>query len=303
MGLLDGKVAIVTGAGRGIGRGEAVLLASHGASVVVNDVGGEWDGTGADDRPATQVVEEITEAGGRAVANGDDVADWEGAQRLIQTAIDTFGDLHILVNNAGILRDGMSFNLDEEAWDSVIRVHLKGHFAPSHHAARYWREQSKAGVEVPRRIINTTSESGLFGNAGQANYSAAKAGIASLSIVLSRELAKYGVTVNCVAPRARTRMTAGTFGGFDEPGDDTFDEWSPDNIAPTVGFLASDEAGDITGQVFVVWADRVHLMTGWSPVHTAEGDGKRWTVEGLVAQKSEMFADRDRGSPPMGFGL
>lgn len=303
MGLLDGKVAIVTGAGRGIGRGEALLLASHGASVVVNDMGGEWDGTGTDDRPATHVVEEIADAGGTAVANRDDVADWEGAERLVRTAVDTFGDLHILVNNAGILRDGMSFNLDEEAWDSVIRVHLKGHFAPSRHAAVYWREQAKAGVEAQRRIINTSSESGLFGNAGQANYSAAKAGIASLSIVLSRELAKYGVTVNCVAPRARTRMTAGTFGGFEEPDEGAFDEWSPDNIAPTVGFLATDEASDITGQVFVVWADRVHLMSGWSPVHTAEAGGERWTVEGLIAQKSEIFGEHEPGSPPMGFGL
>ncbi len=291
MGVLDGKVAIVTGAGRGIGRGEAILLASEGAKVVVNDLGGDWDGTGKDDRPAQQVVEDIIAAGGEAVANYDDVADWDGADRLINQAIDTYGDLDILVNNAGILRDGMSFNLDEAAWDAVIRVHLKGHFSPAHHAAVYWRAQAKAGKDVSGRIINTSSESGLYGNAGQANYAAAKAGIASLTVVLAHELTKYGVTVNCIAPRARTRMTERTFEGFGKVEEGKFDEWSPDNVAPTVGFLSSDAAADINGQVFVVWADHVYLMSGWSVDYTAERSGQRWTVQELIEQKDKMFAD------------
>ena len=202
MGSLDGKVAIVTGAGRGLGRSHALLLAEHGAKVVVNDLGGEWDGSGEDSRPAQQVVEEIKAAGGDAAANYDSAADWSGAEKLIRQAIDSFGGLDILINNAGILRDKMSFNMDESDWDSVINVHLKGHFAPSHHAARYWREKAKAGEALSARIVNTASEAGLYGNAGQANYGAAKAGIAALTIVMARELQRYGVTVNAISPRA-----------------------------------------------------------------------------------------------------
>jgi NAD(P)-dependent dehydrogenase (short-subunit alcohol dehydrogenase family) len=300
MGALDGKVAIVTGAGRGIGRGHALLLASEGARVVVNDLGGEWDGTGADTRHAQQVADEITKAGGEAAANYDDVADWEGAQRLVNQAIETWGDLNILVNNAGILRDRMSFNMSEEDWDSVIRVHLKGHFAPSRFAAVYWRERSKAGDEVYGRIVSTSSESGLFGNAGQANYAAAKAGIASLTIVLARELEKYGVTVNAIAPRARTRMTEGTFEGFGAGGGEGFDEMHPDNIAPLIGFLASPAAADVSGQVFVLWGGKINRMGGWHIESTVD-KGDRWTVEELAAKKADLFGPDGGKIPPMSF--
>ena len=267
MGALDGKVAIVTGAGRGIGRGEALLLASEGAKVVVNDLGGAREGEGADKTPAQEVADEIVSGGGEAVANYDDVASWPGAESLIGQAVEAFGKLDILVNNAGILRDGMSFNLSEADWDSVIRVHLKGHFAPSRFAAVYWREQSKAGEPVAGRIINTSSESGLFGNAGQSNYAAAKAGIASMTIVLARELQKYGVTVNAMAPRARTRLTD-TVAGADQlmaAKEGEFDAWDPDNMGPLIGFLASDAAADVSGQVFVMWGDRVLPDAGLVP--------------------------------------
>jgi len=306
MGALDGKIAIVTGAGRGIGRGEARLLAAEGAQVVVNDVGAAPEGEGTDATPAQAVVDEIVADGGRAVANADDIASWDGAERLVAQAVDTFGRLDILVNNAGILRDSMSFNMDEAAWDSVIRVHLKGHFAPCHFAARHWRARGKAGeADLRGRIINTASESGLFGNAGQANYAAAKSGIVSMTVVLARELAKYGVTANAIAPRARTRLTA-TVGGADSfmaPKEGEYDPWDPDNIAPTVGFLASDAAADISGQVFVVWGARVYLMAPWQLAATLDRGDARWTVDELIAQKDDLFADRSSAIPPMGFGL
>jgi NAD(P)-dependent dehydrogenase (short-subunit alcohol dehydrogenase family) len=307
MSALDGKVAIVTGAGRGIGRGEALLLASEGAKVVVNDLGVAAEGEGADKTPAQEVVDEIVAGGGDAVANYDDVASWPGAESLVGQAIDAFGKLDILVNNAGILRDGMSFNLSEEEWDSVIRVHLKGHFAPSRFAAGYWRERSKAGEPVSGRIINTSSESGLFGNAGQSNYAAAKAGIASMTIVLARELEKYGVTVNAIAPRARTRLTA-TVAGADQlmsAKEGEFDAWNPDNMAPLIGFLASDAAADVSGQVFVMWGDHVYLMRGWSLANELTAGGKRWTVDDLIDRKAELFAPVEHGSaiPSMAFSM
>jgi NAD(P)-dependent dehydrogenase (short-subunit alcohol dehydrogenase family) len=307
MGALDGKVAVVTGAGRGIGRGEALLLASEGAKVVVNDLGGARQGEGADKTPAQEVADEIIAGGSEAVANYDDVASWSGAEGLIAQAVEAFGRLDILVNNAGILRDGMSFNLSEEDWDNVIRVHLKGHFAPSRFAAVYWREQSKAGQPVAGRIINTSSESGLFGNAGQSNYAAAKAGIASMTIVLARELQKYGVTVNAIAPRARTRLTD-TVAGADQlmaAKEGQFDAWHPDNMAPLIGFLASDAAADVSGQVFVMWGDSVYLMRGWSLANELAAGGKRWTVEDLITHKSELFAPVENGSaiPSMAFSM
>ncbi|MFZ4584139.1 MAG: SDR family oxidoreductase [Acidimicrobiia bacterium] len=302
MGLLDGKVAIVTGAGRGIGRSHALLLASEGAKIVVNDLGGGREGDGADATPAEQVASEIVAAGGAAVANHENIATWPGAEALINQAVSAFGKLDILVNNAGILRDGMSFNLTEEEWDSVITVHLKGHFAPSHFAARYWREQAKSGEVTSGRIINTSSESGLFGNAGQANYAAAKAGIASMTIVMARELAKYGVTVNAIAPRARTRMTETIPGAADfmVAKEGEFDQWSPDNISPIIGFLASDAAADISGQTFIVWADHVYSTTGWRILNdVAKGD--RWTVSELVEKKGDLFAGGSSEIPPMSF--
>jgi 3-oxoacyl-[acyl-carrier protein] reductase len=288
VGRLEEKVAVVTGAGRGIGRGEALLLAAEGASVVVNDV----------DRDAAQaVVDEIAAAGGKGLANTDDVSTWSGGADVVRTAVEELGGLDILVNNAGILRDAMSFNLEEEAWDAVIAVHLKGHASCSRAAAVHWRERSKAGEKVSGRIINTSSEAGLFGNAGQLNYSAAKAGIASMAAVLARELWRYGVTANTIAPRARTRMTEALLGLSAEA--DGFDEWDPDNIAPVVAWLATDEAAHITGQVFMVFGGQVHVLQGWTSAGKLERDA-RWTVDELEAQAGELFGGRDTGVPPLG---
>ncbi|MBV6507701.1 MAG: putative short-chain type dehydrogenase/reductase [Acidimicrobiales bacterium] len=297
MGLLEGKVAIVTGAGRGIGRCEALKLAGEGATVVVNDFDGP-DDTGS--TPAEQVVGQIEATGGKAVANRDDVADFKGAESLVDQAIQRYGQLDILVNNAGFIRDAMSFSMSEADFDAVVNVHLKGHFAPSHYAGAHWRERSKAGEQVSGRIINTVSEAGLYGLAGQMNYVAAKAGIAAMTISLGRELGKYGVTANAIAPRARTRMTETVLTGL-EPQEGQFDEWDPGNIAPVVAWLASDAAAEVNGQVFVVFANRVHLMNGWGLESTIETEGQ-WTVEDLVSRSEDLFADRDRGLPQPGFG-
>jgi NAD(P)-dependent dehydrogenase (short-subunit alcohol dehydrogenase family) len=260
-GICEGRVAVVTGAGRGIGREHALSLAREGAKVVVNDLGGNVDGTGDDLSPAQQVVAEITGAGGAAVANGDDVSSWEGAQRLINTAIETYGDLHVVVNNAGILRDRMLTNMTEEEWDAVVRVHLKGTFAPARWAAAYWREQVKAGKTVDGRIINTTSVSGIYGNPGQTNYGAAKAGIAAFTNIAALELHRYGVTVNAVAPVALTRMTEGL-----PPRPETDEEReqrSPRWIAPIVTWLASDQSRHVTGRVFEASGQFLAIADGW----------------------------------------
>ncbi len=299
MGMLDGKVAIVTGAGRGIGREEALLLASEGAKVIVNDVGASVDGGGGDKHPAEEVVELIKKGGSDGAVNASDVSSWSGAKELIDQAVDTFGQLDILVNNAGILRDKMSFNMDESDWDDVIRVHLKGHFAPSHHAAVYWRGRAKAGEQVTGHIINTSSEAGLYGNAGQANYSAAKAGIASMTWVLARELERYGITVNSISPRARTRMTENLFGEMTKGGEG-FDEWDPRNIAQLVAFLASDAASDVTGQNFVVFGGNVWAMGGFHPVGEIHRDSM-WTPEELAGAKEELFKGISSGLPKFSF--
>ena len=259
--LCEGRVAIVTGAGRGIGREHALSLASHGAKVVVNDVGGNIDGSGGDQSPAQMVVEEITAMGGEAVANGDSVASWEGAQRLINTAIETFGDLHVLVNNAGILRDRVLINMTEEEWDAVIAVHLKGTFGPSRWAATYWREQTKAGRTCDARIINTTSVSGIYGNPGQTNYGAAKAGIAAFTNIAALELSRYGVTVNAVGPVALTRMTEGLSSAPET--DEEREMRSPRWIAPIVTWLASSESAGVTGTVFEASGKVLAVAEGW----------------------------------------
>ena len=259
--LCEGRIAVVTGAGRGIGREHALSLAAHGAKVVVNDVGAAVDGSGGDLSPAEQVVQEIKGMGGEAVANGDSVSSWEGAQRLINTAIETFGDLHVVVNNAGILRDRVLANMTEEEWDAVINVHLKGTFAPSRWAAAYWRERAKAGQPVDGRIINTTSVSGIYGNPGQTNYGAAKAGIAAFTNIAALELARYGVTVNAVAPVALTRMTEGL--GPAPETDEQREMRSPRWIAPIVTWLASAESKDVSGRVFEASGDVLAIAEGW----------------------------------------
>ncbi|MGI8793492.1 MAG: SDR family oxidoreductase [Acidimicrobiales bacterium] len=291
MGALDGRVAIITGAGRGIGREHALLFAQEGAKVVVNDLGGAVDGSGDDRSPAQQVVDEIKAIGGEAVANGDNVADWEGGQRLVNAAIEAFGDLHVLVNNAGILRDRVLVNMTEEEWDSVIHVHLKGHFIPARWAAAYWREQSKAGKEVSGSIINTSSTSGLLGNPGQANYGAAKAGIAAFSVILGQELTRYGVRTNAIAPAARTRMTEATpgLGEIVKAPEDAskFDIWDPANISPLVAYLATENC-PANGKVFFVQGGKVSLFQGWTMDKTIEKDD-RWTVAELENEMKQLL--------------
>jgi len=291
---LNGKVAIVTGAGRGIGRAHALALAAAGAKVVVNDLGGSLAGEGADATPAEQVVAEIEAAGGTAVADGENVADFEGAGRLVRHAIDAFGRLDILVNNAGILRDRMLVNMTEDEWDAVIAVHLKGHFATTRHAAAYWRERAKDGEAVRARVINTSSPSGVFGNVGQTNYGAAKAGIAGFTVIAAQELARYGVTVNCLAPNARTRMTEETFQMGDRP--DGFDPLDPANISPVVVALCADEAQDITGQVFHIWGGAVNALRGWTAAELFQRDDG-WDADDLLAALRERFPN---GATPDG---
>jgi NAD(P)-dependent dehydrogenase (short-subunit alcohol dehydrogenase family) len=299
MGLFDGKVAVVTGSGRGIGRSEALLLAREGAKIVVNDLGGSGAGEGSDQTPAQQVVDEIKAAGGEGVANYDDCASWSGAEAMIKQAIDSFGGLDVLICNAGILRDKMSFNMTEEEFDSVIRVHLKGHFAPSHFAGAYWREKAKAtGEPAHAAIVMTSSEAGLYGNAGQTNYAAAKMGIAAMTIVIARELERSGVRVNAIAPVAATRLL-GTVGAGEELANDP--RMSPENPAAGAVWLASPLAEGISGQVLKIAGGVAQIVQGWTPVTQIRSE-EVWTIEALDKGRSTLFADRDPGVPPFRVG-
>jgi NAD(P)-dependent dehydrogenase (short-subunit alcohol dehydrogenase family) len=286
MGALDGRIAIITGAGRGIGREHALLFAAEGAKVVVNDIGAGLDGSTQAASAAEEVVAEIEAFGGVALANHDNVATWEGGERLVASTVEAFGDLHVLVNNAGILRDRVLVNLSELDWDAVINVHLKGHFVPTRHAAAYWRERAKAGHDVKASVINTSSTSGLLGNVGQSNYGAAKAGIAAFTVIIAEELARYGVRANAIAPAARTRMTESTPGLSDvvvKPSDAaTFDVWDPANISPLVAALAT-ESCPLTGRVYFVQGGTVRLFRNWTMTSSLEKDD-RWTVEELAAK-------------------
>ncbi|MGV9949846.1 SDR family oxidoreductase [Rhodococcus aetherivorans] len=278
---LDAKTVIVTGAGRGIGREHALLFAEEGANVVVNDLGGAADGSGSTSGPADSVVAEIRARGGSAIANGDDVADSNGAARIVQAAVDTFGDLHGLVNNAGILRDRVLVNISEEDWDLVVRVNLRGTFLMTRAAANYWRTQSKSGQQPNASVVNTSSESGVFGNPGQANYAAAKSAVATLTQVGAKELSRYGVRVNAILPQARTRLTEGAFGDALAAKEGEFDRWDPANVSPFVGYLLSPQC-QLTGEVFLVGGSRVQRIKPWEkdPDWKLTADS-RWTLDGL----------------------
>ena len=299
-GICDGRVVVVTGAGRGIGREYALELARQGALVVVNDLGAEPDGTGASPGPAGDVVEEIRGLGGEAVADGEDVSDWDGSARMIQRAIDTFGRIDVLINNAGILRDRMLVNMSEQEWDLVTKVHLKGTFAPSRHVAAHWRAESKEqGGPLDARIINTTSVSGIFGNPGQTNYGAAKAGIAGFTVIAARELERYGITVNAISPGALTRLTEGLNPDRETVPEGRFDPGAPDNIAPVAVWLASAESREVTGRVFLVAGGTVSVGEGWNRGPTATKDA-RWdpaelggVIPGLVAEAAANATMRD----------
>jgi NAD(P)-dependent dehydrogenase (short-subunit alcohol dehydrogenase family) len=297
--ICEGRVAIVTGAGRGLGREHALELARQGAKVVVNDLGASADGVGASSDPANEVVALIEQMGGQAVANGDDVADFEGARRMVQQAIDTFGGLDVLVNNAGFLRDRMVVNTGEEEWDAVIRVHLRGHFAPLRHASAYWRAEAKEGRIRAARVVNTSSGAGLQGSVGQATYSAAKAGIAGLTLVAAQELGRYGVTVNAIAPVARTRMTEEVFAETMARPDSGFDAVDPANVSPVVAWLASEDAADVTGRVIEVEGGRICIEEGWRHGPTVD-IGRRWDADDVGPTVRDLLAKAEAPEPVYG---
>lgn len=302
-GINAGRVVVVTGAGRGIGREHALAFAASGAKVVVNDIGAGLDGSATGESPGEQVVAEITAAGGEAVVNGADVADWEGARSLVTTAVDTFGGLDVLVNNAGFLRDRMLVSMSESDWDDVVRVHLKGHFATLRHAAEYWRAESKAGRQRQARVINTSSGAGLYGSVGQGNYSAAKAAIAELTIQAAAEMKGYGITVNAIAPSARTRMTTSAGDAMAAqmaaPADGSFDAMDPANVSPLVVWLGSRESGDVTGRVFEVEGGKISVSDGWQ--RSAQRDkGDRWDPAELGPVVADILAEAPTPFPVYG---
>jgi NAD(P)-dependent dehydrogenase (short-subunit alcohol dehydrogenase family) len=286
--ICEGRVVIITGAGRGIGRAHALEFARQGAKVVVNDLGAELDGSGGSTGPAGEVVEEIRAAGGEAIANGADVADFEATRTLVASTVEHFGRLDVVVNNAGFLRDRMFVGTSEEEWDAVVRVHLKGHFCLSRHACEYWRNQSKAGEGVDARIINTSSGAGLQGSIGQSNYSAAKGGIATLTLIQAAELGRYGVTANAIAPAARTRMTEAIFTDMVAPEDGSFDENAPENISPLVVWLGSSESRDVTGRVFEVKGGMIGVSDGWRDGPTVD-KGARWEPDEVGAAVADVI--------------
>jgi NAD(P)-dependent dehydrogenase (short-subunit alcohol dehydrogenase family) len=292
--LCEGRVVIVTGAGRGIGRAHALAFARAGAKLVVNDLGVENDGAGGGAGPAGEVVEAIRAAGGEAIADGADVSDWQATGQLVRNAIDHFGGLDVVVNNAGFVRDRMFVGTSEEEWDAIVRVHLKGHFCLSRHACEYWRGRSKAGEAIDARIINTSSGAGLQGSVGQSNYSAAKGGIASLTLVQAAELGRYGITANAIAPAARTRMTEGVFADMAAPTDGSFDENAPENISPLVVWLGSAESRDVSGRVFEVKGGMIGVSDGWRDGPSVD-KGARWEPDEVGAAVHDLLV---KAQPP-----
>jgi NAD(P)-dependent dehydrogenase (short-subunit alcohol dehydrogenase family) len=299
-GICDGRVVIVTGAGRGLGRAHALAFAAEGARVVVNDIGAELDGTGGSASPASEVVAEIEAAGGQAIVNGDDIADWAGAERLVGMAIEVFGGLDVVVNNAGFVRDRMFVSCSEEEWDAVVRVHLKGHFCVSRHAAAYWRDRSKAGDAVDARIVNTSSGAGILGSVGQSAYSSAKAGIATLTLVQATELARYGATANAICPAARTRMTEGVFTDMmAEVGEGQFDAMAPENVSPLVVWLGSSRSAHVTGQVFEVEGGKLGIAEGYH--HGPSVDrGERWAPADVGDAVTKLLGEMTPPAPVYG---
>lgn len=299
MGLCEGRVVIVTGAGRGLGRAYALELARQGAAVVVNDLGVGNHGESTAESPAQSVVAEIRAAGGRAMANHCDVSDWDATGQMVHDTIAEFGDLHAVVNNAGFVRDRMFVSATPEEWDAVMKVHLRGHFCTSRHAVDHWRSRVKAGAAVSGRIINTTSGAGLQGSIGQTAYSAAKGGIAAMTLVQAAELARYGITANALAPNARTRMTEGAFGEAMSKKAGDFDIFAPENTAPLIAWLCSEESGNVTGEVFELVGGKLSLCLGWSD-GPAQDAGRAWRADEIGAAVAGLKAARPAAKPVWG---